>query len=51
MYYNIIVARPFDQMFTYKKADQSLEKGQLVIVPFGKTMEVGMIMEVKVNKQ
>ena len=50
MYYNIIVARPFDQMFTYKKADQSLEKGQLVIVPFGKTMEVGMVMEVNVNK-
>ena len=50
MYYNIIVARPFDQMFTYKMADQSLEKGQLVIVPFGKTMEVGMVMEVNVNK-
>ena len=50
MYYNIIVARPFDQVFTYEADDQSLEIGQIVIVPFGKAREVGMVMEVGVNK-
>ena len=50
MYYNIIVARPFDQTFTYESIDQSLEIGQIVIVPFGKAMEVGMIMATDVNK-
>ena len=43
MYYNIIIARPFDKVFTYKLDDQSLEIGQIVIVPFGKAMEVGMV--------
>ena len=50
MYYNIIVARPFDQVFTYESDEQTLEEGQIVIVPFGKAMEVGMIMQVDVNK-
>jgi len=50
MYYNIIIARPFDKLFTYKLDDQSLEIGQIVIVPFGKVMEVGMVMEIDVNK-
>ncbi len=50
MYYNIIIARPFDKVFTYKTEDQSLEVGQVVIVPFGKTMEVGMVLEVDVKK-
>jgi len=50
MYYNIIVARPFDQVFTYKADDQSLELGQIVIVPFGKNVEVGMVWEVGVKK-
>ena len=50
MYYNIIVARPFDQVFTYEADDQSLEIGQIVIVSFGKAREVGMVMEVGVNK-
>ena len=50
MYYNIIVARPFDQVFTYKADDQSIEIGQVVIVPFGKTMEVGMVWETNVKK-
>ena len=45
MYYNILVARPFDQVFTYESDDQTLEVGQIVIVPFGKAMEVGMIMQ------
>ena len=50
MYYNIIVARPFDQIFTYESNDQSLEIGQIVIVPFRKAMEVGMILATDVNK-
>ena len=50
MYYNIIVARPFDQVFTYESDDQSLVIGQIVIVPFGKAMEVGMVREVDVNR-
>ena len=50
MYYNILVARPFDQVFTYESDDQTLEVGQIVIVPFGKAMEVGMIMQADVSK-
>ena len=50
MYYNIIIARPFDKVFTYKLDDQSLEIGQIVIVPFGKTKEVGMVMAIDVKK-
>ena len=50
MYYNILVARPFDQVFTYVSDDQTLEVGQIVIVPFGKAMEVGMIMQSDVSK-
>ena len=50
MYYNILVARPFDQVFTYESDDQTLEVGQLVIVHFGKSMEVGMIMQSDVSK-
>ena len=50
MYYNILVARPFDQVFTYESDDQTLEVGQIVIVPFGKAMEVGMIMQTGVSK-
>ena len=50
MYYNIIVARPFDRVFTYEADDPTLKIGQIVIVPFGKTMEVGMIIEGDVIK-
>ena len=50
MYYNIIVARPFDQVFTYESNNQTLEEGQIVIVPFGKAIEVGMVMEADVKK-
>ena len=50
MYYNILVARPFDQVFTYESDDKTLEVGQIVIVPFGKAMEVGMIMQSDVSK-
>ena len=50
MYYNIVVARPFDRVFTYEADDSTLKIGQIVIVPFGKTMEVGMIIEGDVIK-
>ena len=50
MYYNIIVARPFDQVFTYESNNQTLKVGQIVIVPFGKAIEVGMVMEADVTK-
>ncbi|MDC0232635.1 primosomal protein N' [Pelagibacteraceae bacterium] len=50
MYYNIIIARPFDKVFTYKLDDHFLEIGQIVIVPFGKAMEVGMVMATDVIK-
>ena len=50
MYYNIIVARPFDQVFTYESDDSFLQIGQVVIVPFGKAMEIGMILETDIKK-
>ena len=50
MYYNIIVARPFDQVFTYESDDSFLQIGQVVIVPFGKAMEIGMILEIDIKK-
>ena len=50
MYYNIIVDRPFDQVFTYKADHQSLEVGQVVIVPFGKSEQIGIIWEPDVKK-
>ncbi len=50
MYYNIIVARPFDKNFTYESEDHTLKLGQIVIVPFGKLLEVGMVMEIDVIK-
>ena len=50
MYYNIIVARPFNQVFTYESVNQALEMGQVVIVPFGKSLEVGLIWENNVDK-
>ena len=50
MYYNIVVARPFDRVFTYEADDPTLKIGQIVIVPFGKTMEVGIIIEGDVIK-
>ena len=50
MYYNIIVDRPFDQVFTYKADDQTLEVGQVVIVPFGKSEQIGIIWEADVKK-
>ena len=49
MYYNIIVARPFNQVFTYKADNKSLEIGQIVIVVFGKLRVVGLVIETDVK--
>ena len=48
MYCNIIVTKPFDQVFTYKlKKGQTVKKGSVVNVPFGKAEnQIGMVMEV-----
>ena len=47
MFCNIIVTRPFDQVFTYKlKKGQNVREGSIVSVPFGKSNhEIGMVLE------
>ena len=50
MYYNIVVARPFDRVFTYEADDSTLKIGQIVIVPFGKTIEVGMLSLIHISE-
>ena len=50
MYCNLIVTRPFNQFFTYDIGNNKVRKGQIVIVPFGKSIEVGMIVEINVSK-
>ena len=45
MFCNVIVTRPFDQVFTYKlKEGQTAKEGSVVLVPFGKTKnQIGMV--------
>ena len=50
MYCNIIVIRPFNQVFTYDVGDTKVKKGQVVLVPFGKATEVGMIIDLNIPK-
>ena len=47
MYCNVLVTKPFDHTFTYKlKLDQSVKKGSIVLVPFGKKNDqIGMVCE------
>ena len=47
MFCNVIVTRPFDQVFTYKpKKGQSVKEGSIVRVPFGKKKDqIGMVVE------
>ena len=49
MYCNLIVTRPFNQVFTYDTGNTKVKKGQIAIVPFGKSIEVGMIVEINVS--
>ena len=50
MYCNIIITRPFNHVFTYDVGSAKVKKGQIVLVPFGKSIEVGMILETNVSK-
>ena len=50
MYCNIIVTRPFNKVFTYDVGEAKVKKGQIVLVPFGQSKEVGMILETNVSK-
>ena len=48
MYCNILVTKPFDQVFTYKlSSNQECRIGNIVSVPFGKKEDqIGMITEI-----
>ena len=48
MFCNVIIIRPFDQVFTYKlKNGQKVEEGSVVSVPFGKTkIELGIVVQI-----
>ena len=50
MYCNLIVTRPFNQVFTYDIGNAKVKRGQIAIVPFGRSIEVGMIVEINVSK-
>ena len=45
MFCNVIITRPFDQIFTYKlKKDQIVKEGSIVVVPFGRSnSQIGMV--------
>ena len=48
MFCNVIVTRPFDQVFTYKlQKGHVVEKGSIVNVPFGKSKkQIGMVVNI-----
>ena len=50
MYCNVLVARPFDKVFTYESLENNISVGQVVIVQFGKSIEIGIIWEKNVKK-
>ena len=51
MFCNIIVTRPFNQIFTYKlKKNQSVRKGSIVSIPFGRSKnQIGMVESISNN--
>ena len=51
MFCNVIVTRPFDQIFTYKlKEGQIVKEGSVVSIPFGKSKnQIGMVESVSKN--
>ncbi|MDC2979294.1 primosomal protein N' [Pelagibacteraceae bacterium] len=49
MLYDVIVTRPFDKVFTYASNEQ-LKIGQVVLVPFGKREEIGIIWSKNTKK-
>ena len=50
MLYDVIITRPFDKVFTYASKNENLEIGQVVFVPFGKKIELGIIWKKNVEK-
>jgi len=48
MFCNVIITRPFDQVFTYKlRKGQSVKEGSIICVPFGKSKnQIGMVVEI-----
>ena len=50
MLYDVIVTRPFDKVFTYSSKNKELKVGQVVLVPFGKKMETGIIWNKNIEK-
>ena len=50
MLYDVIVVRPFDKVFTYSSKNKELKVGQVVLVPFGKKMETGIIWNKNIEK-
>ena len=53
MFCNVIVTRPFNQVFTYQlNKDQKAKEGSVVIVPFGKSSkQIGLIDSIFKNKK
>mgnify|MGYP001163522232 FL=1 len=50
MLYDVIVTRPFDKVFTYSSKNKELKVGQVVLVPFGKKIETGIIWNKNIEK-
>ena len=50
MLYDVIVIRPFDKVFTYSSKNKELKVGQVVLVPFGKKIETGIIWSKNIEK-
>ncbi len=50
MYCNIVTTRPFDRVFTYYSGKQKVQIGQVVFVPFGNKIEVGIVWETNIKK-
>ena len=45
MLYDVIVTRPFDKVFTYSSINEQLKIGQVVLVPFGKSIITGVVWD------
>ncbi len=50
MLYDVIITRPFDKVFTYSSIYKELKVGQVVLVPFGKKIETGIIWNKNIEK-
>ncbi len=50
MLYDVIITRPVDKVFTYSSSSEQLEIGQVVLIPFGRKLETGIIWKKNVDK-